>query len=269
SSRFQDSPWKTAASSMLVAVAMDERGFRLADDDEPPVRGAQHLDRGAVEAAERLAGDHLVGAAFDRAAAGEVDHAVEVAEDRVDVVRYEQDRDLLLLADPADKRRDRGLVGKVETVERLVEQEQLRSTDERLCDQQPLLLAAGELTDRPARVARGVDELERFGDASRLLRAARESGERDPPARAVQSELDEVDPADAGAGVEVVPLRQVADPRLRRSRALSQHARRAGVHGLQPEDGLDQRRLAGSIRTEHGDELTADDRQRDVAPDRP
>ena len=42
-----------------VAAAVDERRLRLADDDEPSVGRAQHLDRRAVEAAERLARDHL------------------------------------------------------------------------------------------------------------------------------------------------------------------------------------------------------------------
>ena len=58
-----------------------------------------------------------------------------------------------LLADPAHERGDRGLVRQVEAVERLVEQQQLGPADERLRDQQPLLLAARELADRPARVA--------------------------------------------------------------------------------------------------------------------
>src|SRR5690348_2757680 len=71
SNRFQDSPWKIAASTMLMAVAVHERGFRLADDHEPAVRGAQHLDRGAVKAAQRPAGDHFVRPAFDRPAAGQ------------------------------------------------------------------------------------------------------------------------------------------------------------------------------------------------------
>src|SRR5947207_1478391 len=88
-SGFQESCWKTAASTMAVAV--HERRLRLADDHESAVRGAQHLDRRPVEMAERLARDHLLRGALDRAAAGKVDDAVEVAEDRVDVVRDEQD----------------------------------------------------------------------------------------------------------------------------------------------------------------------------------
>src|SRR5439155_6134221 len=144
STRFQDSPRKIAASGMGVAIAVDKRGFRLADDDEPAVRRAQHLDRRAVETTEVGTRDHIVGGPLDRTTAGEVDNTVEVAEDRVDVVGDEQHCHLLLLTDPAHERRDRGLGRKVEAVERLVEQEELRSPDECLRDKQPLLLAAGE-----------------------------------------------------------------------------------------------------------------------------
>src|SRR5512133_3499597 len=76
---FQESPWKTAASGMTIAV--DEWGLRLADDDEPPVGGVQDLDRRAVETGERPARDYLLRRAFDRAAACEVDAPAEVAED--------------------------------------------------------------------------------------------------------------------------------------------------------------------------------------------
>ena len=64
---------------------------------------------------------------------------------------------LLLAADPRDQRRDGGLVGQVEAVERLVEQSNSRLADERLGDQQPLLLAAGELADRPGGEGGGAD----------------------------------------------------------------------------------------------------------------
>src|SRR5206468_12232301 len=140
-SGFQESPWKTAASGMTVAV--HERGLGLADDDEPAVGGVEDLDRRAVEAAERLARDHLFGRALDRAAAREVDDTVEVADDRIDVVRNEEHGDPLLCADAADECGDGGLVGQVEAVERFVEQQKLRPADERLGEQAPLLLAAG------------------------------------------------------------------------------------------------------------------------------
>src|SRR5438067_2118277 len=62
SARFHDSPSKMAASSMgVVPVAVDERRLRLPDDDQAAIRGAQHLDRRAVESAERFGRDHVLG----------------------------------------------------------------------------------------------------------------------------------------------------------------------------------------------------------------
>src|SRR5439155_16448151 len=265
-SGFQESPWKTAASGMTVAV--DEWGLGLTDDDEPAVGGMEDLDRRAVEAAERLARDHLFGSALDRAAAGEVDDAVEVADDRVDVVRDEQHGDLLLFADAAHECGDRGLVRQVEAVERLVEQQQLRPPDQRLGDQQALLLAAGEFPDRPAGIGGGADELDHLRDAGRVSPATRATREWDPPAGPVQSELDEVDAADPRPAVKAVPLGQVADPALGDAGLPPQDRRRSGGQRQETEDRLDQRRLAGPVRPQHGDEGRLSDRQRDVAPDR-
>src|SRR5438045_2520421 len=161
STRFQDSPWKTAASTMVVPVAVHERRFGLSDDDQSAVRGVQHFDRRAVETAERLTRDHLVRPALDCAAAGEVDDAVGAA------------------------------------------------------------------------------------------------GQRDAPARTVQPELDKVDAADPGAGFEVVPLREVPDPRPCLARCLAEHHGRSSTQRQQAEDRLDQRRLAGAVRPQECDELAA------------
>src|SRR5438876_3197600 len=225
---FQESPWKIAASGMFVTVAVNEGRLGLPDDDEPSVGGVQHLDRRSVEPAERLARDHLFRASFDGGAAGDVDDAVEVAEDRVDVVGDQQDGHVLLAADAAHERRDGGLIGEVEAVERLVEQEQSGLPHERLGDQQPLLLPSGELADRLPCVRARVDELDHLGDPCGLSGSARQAGDGDAPAGSVESELDDVDTADAGAGVEVPALRQVADPFVGRPRRPSEHSGSAG-----------------------------------------
>ena len=218
----------------MVAVQV-----RRADDDEPSVGRAQHLDRNAVQRGERLGRDHVFGLSFDRGPAGEVHDAVEVADDRVDVVRDEQHGDVLLLADTADERGDADLVRQVEAVERLVEQQEPRPADERLRDQQSLLLAAGQLADRSARVVRRADELDRVRDALRRRAAAR-AGKRDPPARAVEPEADEVDPANARALVEAPPLRQVADVLVRLAGAFSEHGCGPRAERLLAEDRVDE-----------------------------
>src|SRR3954447_12115825 len=212
-----------AASTMPEAG--HERRLRGADDDESPVGGAQHLDRRRVEPAQRLTGDDLVGCSLDRAAGGEVDEAVEVAEDRVDVVDDEQDANLLLPADALDESGNRSLIGKVEAVERLVEHQQARPPDERPGEEQALLLAAGELADRPPRVVARADELEHLADTLCLPSAAER--ERHAPAVNVEAETEEVGAADAQRAVEVGPLRQIADLRVRLSGCSAEDVRAA------------------------------------------
>ena len=63
---------------MLVAVAVMRGRLGQPDDDEPSVGGLQHLDRDAVEAAQRLGGDHLARRADGRVPGAEVDDAVQV-----------------------------------------------------------------------------------------------------------------------------------------------------------------------------------------------
>src|SRR5581483_2908689 len=268
STGFQETPVKTDASSMnvRVTVAVDVRRLRLADDDEPPVGRLQDLDGDAVQRRQDLARDHRLRRAFDRGAAGEVDDSVQGRDDRVDVVRDEQDGDVLLPADPAHELRDSGLVREVEAVERLVEEQELRPTDECLCDEQALLLAARELADRLARVGGRADELDHLVGALRAGAAAC-AGQRQAPARAVQPEAHEVEAADPRRLGEAPALWELADAVVRITRLPPEDRGAAGRERLHAEDRPDERRLAGAVRPEHGDELPALDRDRHVAPD--
>src|ERR1035441_9672109 len=62
---------------VLVAVVMVGRGLGLADHDQAPVGGPQHLDANPVEAAQRLACDHLLDRSLERVPAREGDHPVD------------------------------------------------------------------------------------------------------------------------------------------------------------------------------------------------
>ena len=87
-------------------------------------------------------------------------------------------------------------VGEVEAVERLVQQQQRRPMGECLRDEEPLLLAAGELADRAMGVGLRADELDEFAHPGGSPRAARSPlQQRDTPARAVQPQPHDVDPA--------------------------------------------------------------------------
>jgi hypothetical protein len=91
-----------------VSATIPGAPVRLPDDRQAPGPVAQHVDRGAVERAQRRVVDHLLGRAGDGAAAGQLDDLVQVRQDRVDVVRDQKHRDVLSLAHVTDQRADRG-----------------------------------------------------------------------------------------------------------------------------------------------------------------
>src|SRR6266511_3648655 len=89
--------WRSCSTTL--AIAMERDGVRMAHNDEPAVARAEHLDRRRVERAQRLAGDDLLRPAHHGPASGQVQNAVEVGQDRVDVVGHHHDGDPLLAAD--------------------------------------------------------------------------------------------------------------------------------------------------------------------------
>jgi len=190
----------------------------------------QHVDVVPVERAQHLGANHLFGAADRDAPAGEVDDAVHHGQQRVDVVRDQQHAHTLLLADPGQQRGDRRLVGQIETVQRLIEDQHARVPDKRLGDQQSLLLPTREAPDRAGCVLRGAHQLDRT-----LHALATRAAKRQPPARAVEPEPDEVNTADPDASVKMASLGQVTDLSLGRARLAAEHQDAAGRELQLPE----------------------------------
>src|SRR5580704_12878497 len=95
-----------SAGRVGVEVRVVARGLGVADHDETAVAGVQHLDRCRVEARQRGAGDDVVWSPDDAAAPGEIDDAVEVRQDGVDVVGDDDHRQPFLAADAVHQRRD-------------------------------------------------------------------------------------------------------------------------------------------------------------------
>ena len=179
------------------------------------VRGPQDLDGRPVQGGQGLRGDDLVGRPAHGAAAGHVDDTVEVRHDGVHVVGHDQHGDAGSLADLGDQRGHRGLVGEVQAVEGLVEQQHVGSPDQGLGDQEPLLLAARHLPDGPVGVGRGPDQLDDLGHPPAPLPTAGEErrapGDGKAPPVAVTAQPHHVDAADPEVGIEAPALGQVAD----------------------------------------------------------
>ena len=136
---------------MLVAIAVVGGRLGQPDDDEAPVGRLQHLDRDAVEAGERRRGDHLArrcrpprAQRRSRRPGPDSDSSglTSCATSSTVTPCWRQIR--------ASSAATARLVGQIEAVQRLVEDQQPRAADQRLGDQQPLLLAAREPPDRPA-----------------------------------------------------------------------------------------------------------------------
>ena len=101
------------------------------------------------------------------------------------------------------------------------------------------------------RVRRRPDLGERGVDARAILVA--EAAEA--PAVAVETEPHEVAAAQDDVAVEDALLRHVADAVAALLRRASLHHDAAGARLEQPEQDADQRRLAGAVRPEHGEQL--------------
>ena len=182
-------------------------------------------------------------------------------------------RNFFLAADIADQRADPGLAWYVQTLQRLVKQQQLGSAKQRLRDQQPLLFASGAPTDRPSRVICCPHQLDHIPEAStpvggtlRSDKSSQPRKRRSPPS-AVQPEGDDVDSPDAQAGVERFSLRHVTDAAVLAAGPRPQHLHRAARRGEAQQDPH-ERRLSRTIRSEHGDEFACSDVEVDARPDR-
>ena len=159
---------------------------------------------------------------------------------------------------------DHALVREVEREQRLVGEQQRRIGDERLRDAEPLLLASGQPADRRVGVRRRADLGEHAVDARAIVAESR----AEAPAVAVETEPHEVAAAERQVAVEDALLRDVAD-RARRSRGGRPAIERAARRRLeQPEQDPDQRRLAGAVRPEHGEELALAELEAQAVPER-
>src|SRR5205823_3526711 len=139
-----------------------------------------------------------------------------------------------------------------------------RVGDERLRDSQTLLLAAGEPADRRVRVLARAHARECAVDT----RAAGGIEPADAPAMAVEPEAHEIAGAQGEVAVERALLRHVADAvtALARRAAVDEHPSRRRLE--QAEEDPDQRRLAGAVRAEHGEELARLEIEAETFPER-
>src|SRR5581483_10275310 len=81
----------------------------------------------------------------------------------------------------------------------------------------------------------------------------------------IETEPDEIDTAHALSGVEAAPLRQVRDGCFVVTGRAVEDPDASLVDALEAEDRFEERRLAGAVRSEHGDKLAGRDGDVDIA----
>src|SRR5690606_6121138 len=221
-----------------------------AHDDHAAV-AADDVDLGLVELGEHLRGEHLIRGADAEPSAGEVEHAVDHAEQRVDVVGHEQHPEAPLATMPVDEVAHEPLRAQVERAERLVAQHEPRVARERLADAQPLLLTPREQRHRHLRVVAGPHRIEQLVDAL-MARAARPSG---APTLPVDAESYEIAATDAQRRILPALLGDVADATIAAAYRLTVEQDLAVRERMLPEDRLQEARLTGAVGAEHGHEL--------------
>src|SRR5438477_1681655 len=235
-----------------------------ADHEHAAAAVFENLDGRGVDAGERLRGDDLVRLAHGEPSLGDVEDVVDVGEQRVHVVRDEEDREVALARDIAYELHHRLLVAHVEMGEGLVEQQQLRHADQRLREEKPLLLATRKTAELAVGVLLGVYRRDCLGDVGFLICAI---GDPHAPPVAVDAEADEVPAANGELGVEVRPLGDVADAGVASVRRFPKHFEVAFRRGQKAEDHTHERRLAGPVRAEDGREGARGNLERGARPD--
>jgi hypothetical protein len=111
------------AVMMVVVQVIGALDVAAARHHEDMASRAQYLDVGAIKPRQHRRRHHFINGAENRLAVAEIEHAVERAEQLIELVRAEQHGDLSLAADLAHHIDDDFLMACVEADQRLIQQQ--------------------------------------------------------------------------------------------------------------------------------------------------
>src|SRR5215831_16430358 len=276
-----------AVGAVVIMKMVGSLDVASARYDENMSVCANNIDVGAVEARQNRGGDHVFDGPERGLTAAEIKNAIKHPEKLIQLMRGEHHRNASLATEASDEVDHVLLMVRVEIDQGLVEQEQLRRSKQRLCQQKELPLAAGHLAHRP------VSKIARAGPGQGLVdRApvcARQN--RQSPALRVQRARNEIAAAHPQVGANRALLGQIANSRIASQRRLAEDPHMSGARPEEAEKfagcdcnadvGQDNpaRYLNGravEFNNGHGEALTTpsrrieDTKDRDpLSPDRP
>ena len=194
---------------------------------------------------------------------GQVKHTVHVRQDRVDLVRHEDDCAAALHGLAVNHFADRLLVIQVKRQQGLVAQQDPRVAGQCLGGAQALLLASGEIGYRAVGVAAGANELQQFVD----LVAHSPAAHADPGLGAIHPQRHQV----AGAQRNVVPegalLRNQADGSRSPAHRFPRDRDAAVIQRGGAEHRVDEAGLARAVGPQNCKELPRRDGQVELFPE--
>src|SRR4029077_13625256 len=127
---------------MLIPLDLISAGH-----DENSTLKMHHIDVGAVKPRQDGRGDHFIDRSDGRLPVAEIKHAVDGADERVDLMSAEKHGELELAIELRNEADDSFLMIEVEAEQGLVEKQQARLAEKRLSEQEPLALAARKLDE--------------------------------------------------------------------------------------------------------------------------
>src|SRR6266516_646504 len=245
--------------------------FRLPYHHNAPIARSQDLNGGRVEARKRLGGNDLFRRSDRNLPVCDIHHAIDGRQDRIDIMRHEQHRRSSIPADLPDHARHTLLVTQIQALHGFVQRQNPWLRHERLCNEQPLLLPTGKLTNGPIGIRSRPDQIDGLlhaaGGLARTAWLEKRKGQT--PVPPIQPEPHHTTPTDAYIGLKMAPLWYVTDGGIAPPSRMTQHGDRPTSERDQPEDRFEQRGLARPIGAEDGEELSRLHSKLHLLPDSP
>ncbi len=237
---------------------------RLGDDQHSTVE-SEDVDVVPVKPAQHVGAHDLFRCPAGCSPVGQVDDPVHYRQKCVHLMGGQQNRHLVLLRYAMEECDDLLDALRIEIGEGLIQQQEFRAADQRMSDEDSLLLPTREGSDPPVSEVVCIDIVKHLFDGPALFLGPASEAE---PLR-VESKGDKVSCSHGYVGVEYDLLRDVPEGSTTLAVRGATESDSSGVGPLGAEDDPEQRRLADTVGADEAGELPFTDLERDVVEDPP